>query len=109
MHLVKKEKHIGKVNSMNLFLVHTGFYDENNSDGFYEQHSNILVVANNVFEAKENVKKNNHFIDKNMHIDGIKQINVIDGYRIKPIKTNSKQKKHIDTFTHRQVQLLKPT
>jgi len=92
---------------MNLFLVHTGFYDESNSDGFYEQHSNIFVVAKNVFEAKKHVKKNNDFIDKNMHIDGIKQINIIDGYEITPVKSN--KQKHIDTFTHRQVKLLKPS
>ena len=30
---------------MKLYLIHTGYYDKNNGDGFYEQHSNIFIVA----------------------------------------------------------------
>ena len=32
---------------MKLFLVHTGFYDNTTSNGFYESHTNYFVVANN--------------------------------------------------------------
>ena len=31
---------------MKLYLVHLGYYDQN-GDGFYEQHTNILIVAKN--------------------------------------------------------------
>lgn len=45
MHFLKKENLYGKGNNLKLFLVHTGFYDKLHGDGFYEQHSNILIVA----------------------------------------------------------------
>ena len=107
MHFMKKEKQIGKVNNMNLFLVHTGYYDKENSDGFYEQHSNILIVAKSIVEAKKNIKNNKEFIKKNMHIDGIKQINIIDGYDIKPVKSKSELELDIKTYNHSQVRFPK--
>ena len=42
---------------MKLYLIHTGYYDKSVGDGFYEQHTNILVVAENAFQARESVKK----------------------------------------------------
>tara|TARA_B100001115_G_C15807764_1_gene400148 strand:- start:223 stop:375 length:153 start_codon:yes stop_codon:yes gene_type:complete len=42
---------------MNLYLIHTGYYDKNIGDGFYEKHTNIFVVAKSPFEARELVKK----------------------------------------------------
>ena len=46
---------------MKLYLIHTGFYDKNVGDGFYEQHTNILVVASNAYEAREQVKLTNEY------------------------------------------------
>tara|TARA_B100000029_G_scaffold211957_2_gene209971 strand:+ start:916 stop:1053 length:138 start_codon:yes stop_codon:yes gene_type:complete len=40
-----------------------------------------------------------------MHIDGIKEIENIDGYKIKLHKTNEKEK--ITNFNHHQVRFLK--
>ena len=42
---------------MKLFLIHTGYYDKNIGDGFYEQHSNIFITAKDAFSAREKVKK----------------------------------------------------
>ncbi len=42
---------------MNLYLIHTGYYDKNIGDGFYEQHTNIFVVAKSPFEAERACKK----------------------------------------------------
>ena len=43
---------------MKLYIVHTGFYDKNIDDGFYEQRSNIILVASCAYDAKEMVKQN---------------------------------------------------
>ena len=41
---------------MKLFQVHTGFYDPNISNGFYEGHTNIFVCAKNEKDARKKVK-----------------------------------------------------
>ena len=67
---------------MRLFLVHAGFYDGNVSGGFYESHTNYFVVAQDVKDAKSKAKEIPEYKDKKMHIDGIKEIDVVDGYKI---------------------------
>ena len=67
---------------MKLFLVHAGFYDENVSGGFYESHTNYFVVAEDVKEAKSRAKKIEEYKTKKMHIDGIREIDAVDGYKI---------------------------
>ena len=88
-----------------LYLIHTGYYDKNTGDGFYEQHTNILIVAKNAYSAKEKVKSNKDYIEKKMHIDGIKEIENIAGYDIQLIKTNNNEK--ITSYNHNQVRFLK--
>ena len=85
---------------MNLYLVHTGYYDKNIGGGFYEQHTNIFIAAKSPYEARELIKKNKEYINKKMHIDGIKEIENIDGYDIK-------NKEKITNFNHYQVRFLK--
>ena len=41
---------------MTLFLIHCGYYDEEISEGIYEFHINIPVVAATVDEAKKEVR-----------------------------------------------------
>jgi len=91
---------------MKLYLIHTGFYDNNVADGFYEQHVNILIVAPTAYDAREKVKNTIEYKSKKMHIDGIKEIINIDGYSIALEKTDSKEQ--INTFNHLQVGFLKP-
>ena len=67
---------------MRLFLVHAGFYDGNVSGGFYESHTNYFVVAQDVKDAKSKAKEIPEYKDKKMHIDGIKEIDAVDGYKI---------------------------
>tara|TARA_B100001175_G_C19413694_1_gene592485 strand:- start:499 stop:774 length:276 start_codon:yes stop_codon:yes gene_type:complete len=68
---------------MKLFLVHTGYYDDSISNGFYESHTNYFVVAENIKKAKGRIKKIDEFKDKKMHIDGILEIQNIGNYSIK--------------------------
>jgi len=68
---------------MKLFLVHTGYYDNNISNGFYESHTNYFVVAEDIKKAKTKIKGNDEFKHKKMHIDGILEIQNIGDYSIK--------------------------
>ena len=67
---------------MKLYLIHVGFYDPNIMDGLYEQHVNYFVVAENIKDAKKKARQNSIYKKKKMHIDGIQELNNIDGYRI---------------------------
>ena len=67
---------------MKLFLVHVGFYDKNVSGGFYESHTNYFIVADSVKEAKKKVKEIHEYKEKKMHIDGIREIDSVDGYKV---------------------------
>ena len=68
---------------MKLFLVHTGYYDNDISNGFYESHTNYFVVAEDIKEAKNKIKGIEEFKHKKMHIDGILEIQNIGKYSIK--------------------------
>ena len=67
---------------MRLFLVHAGFYDENVSGGFYESHTNYFIVAEDVKDAKSKAKEIPEYKEKKMHIDGIKELEAVNGYKI---------------------------
>ena len=74
---------------MKLYLIHVGYYDTEIMDGLYEQHTNYFVVAKNVKDAKKKARQNSTYKKKKMHIDGIQELNRIDGYRIKLVEDNS--------------------
>ncbi len=71
---------------MKLYLIHVGFYDPEIMEGLYEQHVNYFVVAENVVDAKKKARENTIYKKKKMHIDGIQELKIIDGYRINLIK-----------------------
>ena len=74
---------------MKLYLIHVGFYDPDIMEGLYEQHANYFVVAENVVDAKKKARENTMYKKKKMHIDGIQELKIIDGYRINLIKDDS--------------------
>tara|TARA_B100000945_G_C20296310_1_gene555818 strand:+ start:60 stop:341 length:282 start_codon:yes stop_codon:yes gene_type:complete len=90
---------------MKLYLIHTGYYDKSINEGFYEQHANILIVAKDAYSAREKVKMHNDYIDKKMHIDGIKEIENVDGHDLYLKKSSNKEK--ITNYNHYQVRFLK--
>ena len=67
---------------MRLYIVHCGFYDEQLADGVYEFHINIPVAAEDVEEAKREVRQHSTFRLKKMHIDGIQEIETVSGRRV---------------------------
>ena len=74
---------------MKLYLIHVGFYDPDLMEGLYEQHTNYFVAAKNVKDAKKKARQNSIYKKKKMHIDGIQELNIIDGYRINLIWDDS--------------------
>ena len=73
----------------NLYLVHCGFYDPNIADGMYESHLNLFVVAGSFDEAKQKAKSNPDFKTRKMHIDGMQEIQKVDGYDFNLIRENT--------------------
>tara|TARA_Y100000996_G_C22522291_1_gene642959 strand:+ start:1168 stop:1446 length:279 start_codon:yes stop_codon:yes gene_type:complete len=90
---------------MKLYLIHTGYYDKNIGDGFYEQHTNILIAAKNAYSAREKIKQNKEYLNKKMHIDGIQEIETVNGYDIQLSKSNEQEK--VTVYNHYQVRFLK--
>lgn len=67
---------------MKLYIVHVGYYDQETGYGMYESHSNFFVVAEDERSAKKLTLSKPMFQKKKMHIDGIHEISVVDGYEI---------------------------
>lgn len=67
---------------MKLYLVHCGFYDGDVMDGVYESHVNFFVAAESFEAARIKAKKNPLYQNKRMHIDGLQQLDAIDGFRL---------------------------
>lgn len=68
---------------LKLFLVHCGYYDRDLCDGVYEFHINLPVVAESFEEAKKRVRENPEFQKKKMHVDGLQEMKLVNGYRIR--------------------------
>lgn len=67
---------------MKLYLVHTGFYHEVAGGGIYELHTNLFVAARSFDDARARAKALPEFKAKKMHIDGMQEIEQVDGYRV---------------------------
>ena len=80
---------------MNLYMVHVGFYDPSIGEGLYEVHMNFFTAAEGPKKAKENVLSLKEFQDKKMHIDGIKEIDHVDGFRVTLSKEKDKKNQTI--------------
>ena len=83
---------------MKLYLIHAGYYDPEIMDGLYEQHTNFFVVGKNVKDAKKKVRQNSTYENKKMHIDGIQELNAVDGYRIQLVQDDSAGDKVIYSY-----------
>jgi len=88
---------------MKLYNVHCGFYDEEISEGIYEFHVNIPVVAEDFESAKLEVRKNSIFNKKKMHIDGIQEFGIVDGYKLELVRVNATNCSKIVNHQHRDL------
>ena len=67
---------------MKLYLVHCGFYDPDLFDGVYESHVNFFVVAESFEDARAKAKANPEYKTRKMHVDGLQELEAIDGFRV---------------------------
>lgn len=67
---------------MKLYLIHCGFYDSAVCEGLYESHVNFFVSAESFDDARAKAKLIPEFKDKKMHVDGLQEVSVVDGFRI---------------------------
>ena len=68
-----------------LYLVHAGFYDLDLLEGVFEQHINFFVVAESFEEARLKAKIHPDFKNRKMHVDGLQEIEAVDGHRVQLI------------------------
>ena len=68
---------------MKLYLIHCGFYDPDLCDGIYESHVNLFVAAESFDSAKVRVRENPVFKQKRMHVDGMEELEAVNGARIR--------------------------
>ena len=92
---------------MKLYLVHAGFYDDNVSSGFYESHTNYFVVADNVKSAKLKARSIKEYRDKKMHIDGIMEVNEVDGYNINLLPIDTGKESGVKKYSYDEVKKIK--
>ena len=89
---------------MKLYLIHCGFYDKELTSGVYEFHINIPVVAQDLEGAKKKVREEPSFILKKMHIDGIQEIQVVNGHQITVEKISElEDQNQIENICHRDL------
>ena len=67
---------------MQLYMVHCGFYDPEVGDGLYENHTNIFLLAEDFSAARAKVKLQKEFRAKKMHIDGLLEVQAVEGFRL---------------------------
>lgn len=67
---------------MKLYLVHCGFYDSDLCDGLYESHVNFFVAAQSFEDARAQAKQISEFQKKRMHVDGLQEIQSVNGFKI---------------------------
>ena len=67
---------------MKLFMVHVGYYDTSIGEGLYETHLNYFVAAKDAKDAKNKAHQLSEFQERSMHIDGMKEISSVEGYKV---------------------------
>ena len=92
-----------------LYLVHVGYYDKEMSFGVYEAHTNFLVAATSRQEAKKIIEAKPLNAAKQLHIDGMQEIEAVDGHRLTlHIDTTLKNESLIHNYGYDQVNAKAP-
>ena len=83
---------------MRLFMVHVGFYDAEVGEGLYESHMNFFIAASNAKSAKKKAFNMEQYKAKKMHIDGIKEISDVEGYKVVLEKSSTKNQSKVYSY-----------
>lgn len=89
---------------MKLYIVHAGYYDD--EIGIYELHTNFLVAAADISDVKKMVSEKDIFKKKNMHIDAVQEIEVVDGYRVTLIEDYQPCATKLTSYDYTQIKQL---
>lgn len=90
--------------SKKLYLIHCGYYDKTIGNGIFENHTNFFVTAESLLSAKQKAKESTLFKDKHMHIDGLQEVQAVDGYRIELVlDTTLSNETKIENTNYRQL------
>ena len=79
-------------------MVHVGFYDAEVGEGLYESHMNFFIAASNAKSAKKKAFNMEQFKAKKMHIDGIKEISDVEGYKVVLEKSTTKNQSKVYSY-----------
>ena len=79
-------------------MVHVGFYDAEVGEGIYESHINFFIAASNAKSAKKKAFNMEQFKAKKMHIDGIKEISDVEGYKVVLEKSSTKNQSKVYSY-----------
>ena len=93
---------------MKLYLVHCGFYDAELFEGVYESHVNFFVVAESFEAARGKAKEHSEYKRKRMHVDGLQEIQVVDGWEISLNKSPGEARDVVISSRHRELASQKP-
>lgn len=89
---------------MKLYLVHCGYYDSEVCDGLYEGHVNFFVSAESFEDARTKAKQIPEFQNKKMHVDGLQEIQTVNGFRVQLVYDASLENStQIFNFKHRDL------
>ncbi len=80
---------------MKLYLVHCGFYDSELCEGIYEGHINLFVAAENFDQAKSKVRTEPEFQKKKMHVDGLQEIELVNGFQVNLVKDQNRMEQTV--------------
>lgn len=93
---------------MKLYLIHCGFYDHEIADGIYESHVNFFVVAESIEAARAKAKDIPEFKAKKMHVDGVQEIQTVNGHKVTVENVASLGNETI-VISHKHRDLAKPS
>lgn len=91
---------------MKLYMVHCGFYNAMSTQDLFECHTNFLIVASTAKEAKSKAQARPDFQERRMHIDGILEIEEVEGFKIKFEVNHEGQADKMNKYGFRELQAL---
>ncbi|GAB4175606.1 MAG: hypothetical protein Kow00108_10850 [Calditrichia bacterium] len=80
---------------MKLYMVHCGFYLAEPGEGAFENHTNFFIAAESFKDAKRKVKQLEQFKKFNMHVDGMVEVESVDGYTIQLVPDDTAKLKTV--------------
>lgn len=88
---------------MRLFFVNCGYYLPENEYKFIEMHSSFFVIARSPEEAKTKVKNKKVYKELDMHVDGMVEIQKVDGYAVHLVKEDTTDETILRSYNYTDI------